>query len=544
MFEDDDYALRARQLGLRSLCALDSFVHHAGSASFKKLNEKSYQDLFDRNQSLFEAKWGAWHPHLSREHRDEGVRILEELRQRRAIDGGKAGRTLLVLTAGRNEKAFRHLLAVARAAGERGWFVVLDRSGFPGAALASLRSEGSAVWSYTGAEDLLPNLAPDAVWATPLSAVSALQFDSSRVVYDLSAGATVAGEGDTPLLRAHRRLLGDAASIVAERGSGAGAAGDPARDVVEALDGMARTLSKPAPLSPRNAAPDRAPEGRRRRGPRPPPGSWASRFQYQGAHDTGFCIVCGNETLFTYSSPSLYRESLVCACCGATSRYRAIARGLLRYLREKAVGEASSLAGLAAARAPAPVRVYDAQTAFSFAACAYPLPEILGSVPWIRIRASVFRPSRPWGEVVGPGVTNENLERLSFPDSSLDVAIASDVLEHVRRDDLALEEIHRVLSPGGAFLFTVPHARTMRETLIRRLVVDPKDPSKDLDVLPKEYHGDANSDAGQGALSYRAYGTDLDDRLEALGFDVRYDCEDDPRLGIRNAELFACVRRD
>ena len=544
MFEDDDYALRARELGVRTVCAFDAFVHHAGSATFKKLNEKAYQDLFDRNRDLFEAKWGAWHPHLSREQRDEGVRILEELRHRRAVDGGKAGRTLLVLSAGRNEGVVRHLLSVARAAGARGWFVVLDRSGSPGAALASLRPEGGTVWSYTGAEGLLAELGPDAVWATPLSAVSALQFDSARVVYDVSAGAAAPAEGDSPLFRAHRRLLGEVASIVGERASGAGSAGDPAQYVIEVLDSVAHTPSKAvAPLSARKAGSERGPEGRQRKGIRPPSGQWASRFQYQGAHDPGFCIACGNETLFTYASASLYRESLVCACCGAISRYRAIARGLLRFFRERAFAEASSLAGLAAATAPVFVRVYDAQVAFSFAACAYPLPEILGSVPWIRIRTSVFRPSRPWGEVVGPAVTNENPERLSFTDSSLDVVIASDVLEHVRRDDLALEEIHRVLSPGGAFLFTVPHARTMRESLIRRLVVDPENPSKDVDVLPPEYHGDVNSDAGQGALSYRAYGTDLDERLDALGFDVRYDCEDDARLGIRSAELFTCIRR-
>jgi polysaccharide pyruvyl transferase CsaB len=544
MFEDDDFALRARELGLRTVCALDSFVHHAGGASFRKLSEKAYQDLFDRNRDLFEAKWGAWHPHLSKEHRDEAGRIVEELRRRRAVDGVKAGRTLLVLSAGRNEGVASHLLAVARAAGAGGWFVVLDRSGSPDAALASLRPEGGTVWSYTGAEDRLANLAPDVVWATPVSAVSALQFDSARVVYDLSAGAAALAEGDSPLFRAHRRLLDEAVRIVGERGSGAGSVGNAAKNVTEVLDGMARTLPKPvAPLSPRMAGPDRAPEGRQRKGIRPPSGPWASRFQYQGLHDAGFCIACGNETLFTFSTPSLYRESLVCACCGATSRYRAIARGLLRFLRERAFAEASSLAGLAAATAPAPIRVYDAQVAFAYAACAYPLPEILGRVPWLRIRTSVFRPSRPWGEVVGPGVTNENLERLSFADSSLDVVIASDVLEHIRRDDLALKEIHRVLSPGGAFLFTVPHVRTMRETLIRRLVVDPEDPSKDLDVLPPEYHGDANSETGGGALAYRVYGTDLDSRLDALGFDVRYDCEDDPRLGIRNAELFTCVRR-
>lgn len=545
MFEDDDYALRARELGLRTVCAFDAFVHHAGRASFRKLDEKAYQDLFDRNRNLFEAKWGAWHPHLSQEHRDEAGRIVEELRRRRAVDGVKSGRTLLVLSAGRNESVASHLLAVARAAGAGGWFVVLDRSGSSGAALASLRPEGGTVWSYTGAEDRLANLVPDVVWATPVSAVSALQFDSPHIVYDLSAGAAAPAEGDTPLFRAHRRLLGEAASIVGERGTGAGSAGDPAKNVTEVLDGMARILPKlVAPLSPQMAGPDRAPEGRQRKGIRRPPSRpWASRFQYQGSHDAGFCIACGNETLFTFSTPSLYRESLVCACCGATSRYRAIARGLLGFLRRRVSADASSLADLAAATVPAPVRAYDTQVPFAYAINAYPLPEILGRVPWIRIQTSVFRPSRPWGEAIAPDVTNENPEHLSFADSSLDVVIASDVLEHVRRDDLALKEIHRVLSPGGAFLFTVPHVRTMRETLIRRLVVDPEDPSKDVDVLPPEYHGDANSETGAGALAYRVYGTDLDERLDALAFDVRYDRDDDLRLGIRNAELFTCIRK-
>jgi GT2 family glycosyltransferase len=61
MFEDDDYALRVRQAGLRVVCAEDVFVHHFGSASFSKLRRSAYRKLFEQNQARFESKWGqAW----------------------------------------------------------------------------------------------------------------------------------------------------------------------------------------------------------------------------------------------------------------------------------------------------------------------------------------------------------------------------------------------------------------------------------------------------------------------------------------------------
>ncbi|WON74100.1 glycosyltransferase [Nitrosospira sp. Is2] len=67
MFEDDDYSRRAHNLGYRTVCAEDAFVHHYGQASFKKLIASGkYQELWDRNQAYFESKWGAWKPHLQR----------------------------------------------------------------------------------------------------------------------------------------------------------------------------------------------------------------------------------------------------------------------------------------------------------------------------------------------------------------------------------------------------------------------------------------------------------------------------------------------
>ncbi|MEK6326933.1 MAG: class I SAM-dependent methyltransferase [Actinomycetota bacterium] len=47
-------------------------------------------------------------------------------------------------------------------------------------------------------------------------------------------------------------------------------------------------------------------------------------------------------------------------------------------------------------------------------------------------------------------------EALPYPDDSFDLLTALDVLEHIEDDGRALEEVARVLRPGGAFLATVP----------------------------------------------------------------------------------------
>lgn len=46
--------------------------------------------------------------------------------------------------------------------------------------------------------------------------------------------------------------------------------------------------------------------------------------------------------------------------------------------------------------------------------------------------------------------------RLPFPDDTFDRIIASEVLEHLREDELALAELTRVLKPGGIIAVTVP----------------------------------------------------------------------------------------
>jgi len=69
MFEDDDYAMRVRQEGLRVVCAENAFVHHFGEASLGALAASGrYGQLFEANRRLFEEKWELrWQPHQRRD---------------------------------------------------------------------------------------------------------------------------------------------------------------------------------------------------------------------------------------------------------------------------------------------------------------------------------------------------------------------------------------------------------------------------------------------------------------------------------------------
>ncbi len=253
----------------------------------------------------------------------------------------------------------------------------------------------------------------------------------------------------------------------------------------------------------------------------------------------GRCNVCGSETRFSYPDTTMYRESLGCGKCLTISRYRSIARGILEAIRERTGIEASSLAELPRTAENISFKIYDTQPAFYWSLSAYPIPDLLAKCHWIEIETSVYQTDKPLGSKLGANFTNQNLEELTFPDNSFDLVITSDVMEHVRLDHKAHQEIRRVLKPGGIYVFTVPHFRHGPNTIVRVEVIDPADPTKDQFLMEKEYHGDANSEDHR-TLSYRAYGTDLDDSLRELGFTVEYCIEDFPEVGIMNTELFFC----
>jgi ubiquinone/menaquinone biosynthesis C-methylase UbiE len=54
-----------------------------------------------------------------------------------------------------------------------------------------------------------------------------------------------------------------------------------------------------------------------------------------------------------------------------------------------------------------------------------------------------------------------NLEALPFHSTSFDVATANMVVEHLQDPDAVLREVHRVLRPGGLFIFHTPNVRSV-----------------------------------------------------------------------------------
>lgn len=71
-FEDDDFAQRVRGAGFKLVICDDVFVHHHLSASFDKLGGEKKRQLMERNQKIFERKWGKWKPHKYRDEQGFG----------------------------------------------------------------------------------------------------------------------------------------------------------------------------------------------------------------------------------------------------------------------------------------------------------------------------------------------------------------------------------------------------------------------------------------------------------------------------------------
>lgn len=254
---------------------------------------------------------------------------------------------------------------------------------------------------------------------------------------------------------------------------------------------------------------------------------------------SGQCVICGKSSRFFYIDIALWRESLNCQHCRSTSRYRSIASGALRAIAELTGVQAASLADIPRFQENK-LHIYDTQPPFYYEPCAYPVPDLLRACDWIDVVLSQYKPDKPMGKMLSKGIVNQNLECLTFASGSLDIVITSDVMEHVRLDERAHHEIHRVLKPGGIYIFTVPHNRAWAETLIRVQITDPENSSQDIHLLEPEYHGDTNNEEGGGVLAYRTYGKDLEENLTQIGFEVEYVKVNNTNLGIMNTELYYC----
>lgn len=179
---------------------------------------------------------------------------------------------------------------------------------------------------------------------------------------------------------------------------------------------------------------------------------------------SGRCPTCDHEARFDAYDP-WFRDFFACTRCGSIPRERALMLTIERWFpkwRQAVIHESSPCARGASARLARE--------------CA-------------RYVGSQWFPQAPTGEQVS-GMRNENLERLSFPDESIDLHVTQDVFEHVLDPEAAFREVARTLRPGGMHVFTVPIVNKHLPTSVRARM----EGGALRHLAPEQYHGNPVGD--------------------------------------------------
>lgn len=93
---------------------------------------------------------------------------------------------------------------------------------------------------------------------------------------------------------------------------------------------------------------------------------------------------------------------------------------------------------------------------------------------------------------------------LPFQDNSFDVILCNHVLEHIPDDTKAMQELYRIMKPGGWGIFQIPQDLTREQTFEDDSITDRKERAR---IFGQYDH-------------VRIYGRDYFDKLRNIGFEV------------------------
>lgn len=93
---------------------------------------------------------------------------------------------------------------------------------------------------------------------------------------------------------------------------------------------------------------------------------------------------------------------------------------------------------------------------------------------------------------------------LPFSDNSFDVILCNHVLEHIPNDTKAMQELYRILKPGGWGIFQIPQDLKREKTFEDDTIIDKKERAR---IFGQYDH-------------VRIYGRDYFDKLRSIGFTV------------------------
>lgn len=93
---------------------------------------------------------------------------------------------------------------------------------------------------------------------------------------------------------------------------------------------------------------------------------------------------------------------------------------------------------------------------------------------------------------------------LPFSNNQFDFIICNHVLEHIPNDTKAMQELYRILRPGGTAILQVPYKADLTDTFEDNSITDPKERAR---IFGQYDH-------------VRMYGMDYFKKLESIGFKV------------------------
>ena len=123
---------------------------------------------------------------------------------------------------------------------------------------------------------------------------------------------------------------------------------------------------------------------------------------------------------------------------------------------------------------------------------------------------------------------------LPFDDNSFDVILCNHVLEHIPNDTKAMQELYRVMKPGGWGIFQIPQDLKREQTFEDNTITDRKERAR---IFGQYDH-------------VRIYGRDYFDKLRNIGFTVeevdytnRLPKEDVEKYRLAKGEIIPLVKK-
>lgn len=124
---------------------------------------------------------------------------------------------------------------------------------------------------------------------------------------------------------------------------------------------------------------------------------------------------------------------------------------------------------------------------------------------------------------------------LPFENNSYDLILCNHVLEHIPDDTKAMQELYRIMKPGGMGIFQIPQDLSRETTFEDNSITDPKERAR---IFGQYDH-------------VRVYGRDYFDKLRSIGFRVveedytkKLTPEEVTRYCLANGEIIPIVYKD